>query len=63
MISKIYRIYIPSSHIMVESVHVKFNECTNKEAKECIEILGIEVPHVKEAKTEQRLIKIDRLPE
>jgi hypothetical protein len=41
--SKAYRVYILSSRIVVESMHVKFDEYTNKEAKKGIEITGVEV--------------------
>jgi hypothetical protein len=57
--SKAYRVDIPSSRIVVESVYVKFDECTNKEAEKDIKIIGVEVPHVKDDRTDQRLIEID----
>jgi hypothetical protein len=34
--SKVYRIYIPTSRIMIESVHVKFDEITNTGSRKVI---------------------------
>jgi hypothetical protein len=39
-ISKAYRVYIPTSQIMVESVHVKFDETTNFGVKKVHSIVG-----------------------
>jgi hypothetical protein len=44
MTSKVYRIYIPSSRIVIESVHVKFNENANIETEKDIDITGVELP-------------------
>jgi hypothetical protein len=41
MKSKTYINHISSSHIVVESVHIKSNECTNKETEKYIKIIGI----------------------
>jgi hypothetical protein len=38
--SKAYRIYIPTSQIMVESIHVKFDESINIEAEKGTSIVG-----------------------
>ncbi|KAJ3709158.1 hypothetical protein LUZ61_012863 [Rhynchospora tenuis] len=38
--SKAYRVYLPSSRIVVESVNVKFDENANKKAKEGISSVG-----------------------
>ncbi|KAJ3686570.1 hypothetical protein LUZ61_015734 [Rhynchospora tenuis] len=38
--SKAYRVYLPSSRIVVESVNVKFDENANEKAKEGISIVG-----------------------
>jgi hypothetical protein len=54
MISKAYRIYIPSSQIIVESVNVKFNECTNKKAEK-----GTEITDTDDEQANQRLAEID----
>ncbi|KAJ3702073.1 hypothetical protein LUZ61_005778 [Rhynchospora tenuis] len=38
--SKAYRVYLPSSRVVVESVNVKFDENANEKAKEGISIVG-----------------------
>jgi hypothetical protein len=53
MTNKTYRIYISSSQIVVESVNIKFNECTNKEVEKDTEIVGIKIPYVDDEWTEQ----------
>jgi hypothetical protein len=38
MTSKAYRIYISSFRIVVESVNIKFNECTDKKPKKILKL-------------------------
>jgi len=46
MSSKAYRIYIASHKIVIESVHVKFDEGANQKVEKGIEIVGTQVPIV-----------------
>ena len=42
--SKAYRVFLPNQKIVIESVHVKFNETTNLVVEKGIEIVGEEQP-------------------
>jgi hypothetical protein len=44
--NKTYRVYISSSRIIIETVHVKFHENTDKVIEKCIDITNIEVPEM-----------------
>jgi hypothetical protein len=51
MTSKVYKIYILSSHIVVEFIYVKFNENTNKEVEKSIKIISAKVSQVDDDET------------
>jgi hypothetical protein len=51
MTSKIYRVYISSLRIVIESLYVKFNENANNETEKNINIAGVELPQVDDNRT------------
>jgi Reverse transcriptase (RNA-dependent DNA polymerase) len=61
--SKAYRIYIPSQRIVIESVHVKFDENVNHKVEKGIEIVGVEVPILDQDEVETRTDTIENQPE
>jgi hypothetical protein len=44
----------------MESIHIKFNENTNKEVENGIDIIGVKISQVDDDGAEQRLIKINK---
>jgi hypothetical protein len=58
-ISKAYRIYIPTSQIMVESVHVKFDETINIGAEKGSSVVGDEAEYINALKDNQVIIVED----
>jgi hypothetical protein len=55
-ISKVYRIYIPTSQIMVESVHIKFDETINIRVEKGPSIVGDEAEDINALNDNQAII-------
>jgi hypothetical protein len=54
--SKVYRVYIPTSWIVIESLHVKFNEVINFDAEKGHSIIGNGVKNINTINESQTII-------
>jgi hypothetical protein len=61
--NKACKIYISSSWMDIEFVHVNFNECTNKKSQKSIEIAIIKAPCLDDEGADQKIIELGDVAE